>query len=62
MEESEKTDIFEMVPAPCFDVESMKYIHGQNNREIRVYHTLNARLTLEDFFCKLQLNFPERDS
>lgn len=62
MEENEKTDIFEMVPAPCFDVETMKYIHGQNNREIRVYHKLNDRLTLEDFFCKLQLNFPKRDS
>ena len=62
MEESEKTDIFEMMPAPCFDLETMKYIHGQNNREIRVYHKLNDRLTLEDFFCKLQLNFPKRDS
>lgn len=62
MEESEKTDGFEMIPAPCIDTDTMKYIHGQGNREIRVYHKLNDRLTLEDFFCKLQLNFPEQDS
>ena len=40
----------------------MKYIHGQENRKIRVYHKLNDRLTLEDFFCKLQLNFPKEES
>ena len=62
MEESEKTDGFEVIPAPCIDTDTMKYIHGQGNREIRVYHKLNDRLTLEDFFCKLQLNFPEQDS
>lgn len=62
MEESEKTDEFEMIPAPCIDADTMKYIHGQGNREIRVYNKLNDRLTLEDFFCKLQLNFPEQDS
>lgn len=62
MEESEKTDGFEMIPAPCIDTDTMKYIYGQGNREIRVYHKLNDRLTLEDFFCKLQLNFPEQDS
>lgn len=62
MEESEKTDGFEMIPAPCIEADTMKYIHGQGNREIRVYHKLNDRLTLEDFFCKLQLNFPEQDS
>lgn len=37
------------------------YIHGQPNRPIRVYHTLNTRLTMEDFYAKLALNFlPER--
>jgi inosine-uridine nucleoside N-ribohydrolase len=34
------------------------YIHGQANRPIRVYHTLNTRLTMEDFYAKLALNFP----
>lgn len=62
MEENEKTDGYEMIPAPRFDTETMKYIHGQENRKIRVYHKLNDRLTLEDFFCKLQLNFPKEES
>ena len=35
----------------------MTYIHGQDNREIRVYRSLDVRLTLEDFFAKLALNF-----
>ena len=55
MEELEKV-IYDLVPAPRI-AEDMTYIHGQNNREIRVYNYLDARLTLEDFFAKLQLNF-----
>ena len=62
MEESEKTDGYEILPAPSVDPQTMKYIHGQGNRKIRVYHKLNDRLTLEDFFCKLQLNFPDAES
>jgi inosine-uridine nucleoside N-ribohydrolase len=44
-------------PAPIFSKE-MFYIHGQQNRSIRVYRNIDSRLTLEDFYCKLQLNFP----
>lgn len=55
MEELEKAS-YDLVPAPRI-AEDMTYIHGQNNREIRVYNYLDARLTLEDFFAKLQLNF-----
>ena len=55
MEELEKVS-YDLVPAPRI-AEDMTYIHGQNNREIRVYNYLDARLTLEDFFAKLQLNF-----
>ncbi len=55
MEELEKVS-YDLVPAPRV-AEDMTYIHGQNNREIRVYNYLDARLTLEDFFAKLQLNF-----
>lgn len=62
MEEQEKTDSYDLVEAPEFDLETMKYIHGKGHRKIRVYHTLNARLTLEDFFCKLRINFPESQS
>lgn len=55
MEELEKVS-YDLVPAPRI-AEDMTYIHGQNSREIRVYNYLDARLTLEDFFAKLQLNF-----
>lgn len=60
--ESERTDVYDLVPAPQVDPETLKYIHGQGNREIRVYKDANARLTLEDFYAKLALNYPERDS
>lgn len=43
-------------PAPAFSKE-MYYIHKQNNRPIRVYHTLDSRFTLEDFYAKLVINF-----
>lgn len=49
------------VPAPRISSE-MFYIHGQNNRPIRVYHTLDTRMTMEDFYAKLQLLYPEEDS
>ena len=55
MEELEKVS-YDMVSAPRI-AEDMTYIHGQDNREIRVYKYLDARLTLEDFFAKLALNF-----
>ena len=55
MEELQKVS-YDLVSAPRI-AEDMTYIHGQNNREIRVYNYLDARLTLEDFFAKLQLNF-----
>ncbi len=33
----------------------MRYLHDTGYREIRVYHTIDARLTLEDFYAKLKL-------
>lgn len=59
MEELEKAS-YDLVPAPRI-AEDMTYIHGQANREIRVYNYLDARLTLEDFFAKLQLNFGKQE-
>lgn len=58
MEELEKEDSFDMAPAPTVDYETFKYIPSQTNREIRIYHSMNARLVLEDFFCKLAIQFP----
>ena len=55
MEELEKEN-YDLVPAPRI-AEDMTYIHGQDNRKIRVYKSLDARLTLEDFFAKLAINF-----
>jgi len=57
MEEVEKTDIYDVVKAPSFNPD-MTYDHSGNNREIRVYNQANARLCMEDFYAKLQLNYP----
>lgn len=55
MEELEKVS-YEMIPAPRV-ADDMTYIHGQDYRKIRVYKTAEVRLTLEDFFAKLAINF-----
>ncbi|MDN5315584.1 MAG: hypothetical protein PWP10_4336 [Clostridiales bacterium] len=47
---------YDWLPAPNFSKE-MYYIHKQENRPIRVYHMLDARFTLEDFYAKLSINF-----
>lgn len=60
LEELEKKD-YDEIPAPYIN-EDMTYTQSKNNRLIRVYHTLNIRLTMEDFYAKLALNFPEKDS
>lgn len=62
MEESEKNTIYDMKPAPTVNVKDMTYIHGESSREIRVYRQLDPRIVLEDFFCKMAINFPEQDS
>jgi inosine-uridine nucleoside N-ribohydrolase len=47
---------YDWLPAPQISKE-MYYIHKQNNRPIRVYHTIDARFTLEDFYAKLAINY-----
>jgi inosine-uridine nucleoside N-ribohydrolase len=47
---------YEWLPAPRV-TQAMHYVHGQNNRPIRVYKRIDARFILEDFFSKLRLNF-----
>lgn len=56
MEEREQTRNYEIQCAPGF-AEDGSYIHGNNRKKIRVYKSLDTRLTLEDFFCKLAMNF-----
>lgn len=59
--EQEKTDIFDLIPAPRI-APDMTYIHDTGYREIRVYNTIDSRMTLEDFYAKLAINFPDKDS
>lgn len=56
LEEQERMN-WEMVEAPRVNPENMAYIHGTGYRPIRLYHQLDTRFTLEDFFAKLRLNF-----
>jgi len=57
LEERERMN-YDLCPAPRI-LQDMSYDHDhdQDNREIRVYHTLESRLTLDDFYAKLAINF-----
>ena len=57
LEEPKKKSLFDMVSAPEINSD-LTYSFPGTHREIRVYHTVNDRLTLEDFYAKLALNFP----
>ena len=54
---------YEEIPVPSI-ADDMTYIHHQetSKKKIRVYKEMDYRLGLEDFFLKLQVNFPEKDS
>jgi inosine-uridine nucleoside N-ribohydrolase len=43
---------FDWRPAPEFNLE-MNYVHSGRSRPIRVYHAIDQRFILEDFFAKL---------
>lgn len=58
LEEQERMN-WEMVEAPSVNPDDMTYIHGTGYRPIRIYHQLDTRFTLEDFFSKLKLNMRE---
>lgn len=47
---------WEWSPAPLFS-RDMYYIHREDNRPIRIYNNIDTRLTMEDFYCKLKINF-----
>lgn len=57
--EGERTDMFELREAPNIRPDDLTYYYDENkpNRRIRVYKDANARMTLEDFFAKLQINY-----
>ncbi len=47
---------YDQVPAPLVG-QDLRFTHRQPNRPIRVYHRVDVRFILEDFFCKMQLNY-----
>ncbi len=55
LHEQQRTYMYEMIPAPIIDTETMHYKVSSDNREIRVYKEMDYRLTLEDLFCKIAL-------
>ena len=55
MEELERVS-YDMVQAPTIR-EDLSYSFENSNRPIRVYRSVDVRLTLEDFFAKLAINF-----
>ncbi len=58
LEESERTDVYKEITAPCIK-EDMTYSFEQENRKIRVYDRVDARLTISDFYAKLAINYKE---
>lgn len=46
---------YNMIPAPRVEAGSMRYLAGGDVRPVRVYHHVDARQTLEDFFAKLAI-------
>jgi len=62
LEESERTDSYEMITAPTISYEDMRYDFTKANRQIRVYKNVDSRIAMEDFYAKLKINYPETDS
>jgi hypothetical protein len=50
----EQKGYYDILEAP-YVTEDFRYTYTGNNRNIRVYHTLNVRFILEDMFAKLEL-------
>ena len=62
LEETGRTDIYDEVHAPDINYDDLKYKHNTANRKIRVYKEVDARLTMEDFYAKMMINYPNQDS
>ncbi len=56
MMENECETEYELIKAPRIR-EDMTYDLDTNHREIRVYKNMHYRMILEDFFCKLAINY-----
>lgn len=55
--EEQRTDVYDLVQAPTISYQDMTYSFDNQNRAIRVYKDANERITIQDFFAKLQLNY-----
>ena len=55
--ESEKEDLYDVIPAHPVRYEDMTYDTERSFRPIRAYKDANVRLTLADFFAKLKINY-----
>lgn len=52
---------YHLTPAPRVDAQQ-RYLPGQGKGQIRVYHTLDVRMTMEDFYAKLALYHMEQEA
>lgn len=57
MQEVQRDDNYEVIRAPKINISDMTYDLDTDNREIRVFKYMDTRLALEDFFCKLAINY-----
>ncbi|MGN0747584.1 MAG: nucleoside hydrolase [Aristaeellaceae bacterium] len=57
--EDRERDNYDLLPAPRI-APDFSYQPLEGSREIRVYHTIDTRMILEDFYCKLALFAMER--
>jgi inosine-uridine nucleoside N-ribohydrolase len=57
LEETEKTDIYDVIDAPSIRYYDMTYNYEGAHGKIRVYKKVNDRLILGDFFAKLKINY-----
>jgi len=62
LEESERTDNYDLIAAPTINYEDMSYDFTRENRKIRVYKNIDSRIAMEDFYAKLKINYPNSDS
>ena len=61
LEDVQRTEGYTEIAAPYIDAD-MRYLPGKNpDRKIRVYHRMDVRLDLEDFYAKLKINYPENN-
>ncbi len=59
LEDRERVGGYREIEAPRIG-RDMRYLPGDSGRLIRVYHTMDVRMDLEDLYAKLQINFPEQ--